>query len=52
MRRMLIERARQKCRQIHGGARQRRKLHPDLAAAPEPDEEPAALDTAPSKLGR
>src|SRR5438067_8425350 len=52
MRRILIERARQKRRRIHGGGRQRRELHPDLAAAPEPDEEPAALDTAPSKLGR
>jgi RNA polymerase sigma factor (TIGR02999 family) len=52
MRRILIERARQKRRQIHGGARQRRELHPDLAAAPEPDEDLVALDTALAKLGQ
>jgi RNA polymerase sigma factor (TIGR02999 family) len=51
MRRILIERARQKRRQIHGGARQRRELHPDIAAAPEPDEDLLALDAALAKLG-
>ena len=51
MRRILIERARQKRRQIHGGARQRQELHPDIAAAPEPDEEMLALDAALAKLG-
>src|SRR6516165_9210656 len=39
MRRILIERARQKHRRIHGGARQRQELHPELVAAPEPDED-------------
>jgi RNA polymerase sigma factor (TIGR02999 family) len=51
MRRILIERARQKRRRIHGGARQRRELHPDIAAAPEPDEDLLALDAALAKLG-
>src|SRR5262245_49918945 len=32
MRRILIERARQKRRGIHGGTRQRWELHPDIAA--------------------
>jgi RNA polymerase sigma factor (TIGR02999 family) len=50
MRRILIERARQKRRQIYGGGRQRRELHPDLVASPEPDEELLALDTALAKL--
>jgi RNA polymerase sigma factor (TIGR02999 family) len=46
MRRILIERARQKQRLRHGGGRQRQQLHPDLAATPEPDEELLALDAA------
>jgi RNA polymerase sigma factor (TIGR02999 family) len=46
MRRILIERARQKRRQIHGGDRQQRELHPDIAAATEPDEDLLALDSA------
>ena len=50
MRRILIERARQKRRQIHGGERQRRELHPDIAASTEPDEDLLALDTALAKL--
>ncbi len=50
MRRILIERARRKRRQIHGGGRQRRELHPDLVAAPEPDEDLLALDAALAKL--
>jgi RNA polymerase sigma factor (TIGR02999 family) len=50
MRRILIERARWKHRQIHGGGRQRREFHPDLAASPEPDEELLALDTALARL--
>jgi RNA polymerase sigma factor (TIGR02999 family) len=50
MRRILIERARHKRRQIRGGARQRRELHPGLAATLEPDEELLALDTALAKL--
>lgn len=51
MRRILIERARKKIRQIHGGDRRHEKLHPDLVAAPEPDEELLALDAALAKLG-
>lgn len=50
MRRILIERARRKRRRIHGGERKREMLHPDLVAAPEPDEELLALDTALAKL--
>ena len=50
MRRILIERARRKRRQIHGGGRQRRELHPDIAASPEPDEDLLALDTALARL--
>jgi RNA polymerase sigma factor (TIGR02999 family) len=50
MRRILIERARQKGRRIHGGGRQRRELHPDIAAAPEPDADLLALDAALAKL--
>jgi RNA polymerase sigma factor (TIGR02999 family) len=51
MRRILIERARQKRRRIHGGGRQRRELHPDIAAAPEPGEDLLALDAALARLG-
>ena len=50
MRRILIERARRKRCQIHGGGRQRRELHPDLVASTEPDEDLLALDTALAKL--
>ena len=50
MHRILIERARQKRRQVHGGRRQRRELHPDLVASPEPDEDLLALDSALAKL--
>jgi RNA polymerase sigma factor (TIGR02999 family) len=50
MRRILIERARRKGCQIHGGERQRRELHPDIAASTEPDEDLLALDTALAKL--
>ena len=50
MRRILIERARQKRRRIHGGGRQRRELHPDLVASSEPDEDLLALDTALARL--
>ena len=50
MRRILIERARQKRRAIHGGGRLRQELHPDLVASPEPDEKLLALDTALAKL--
>jgi RNA polymerase sigma factor (TIGR02999 family) len=47
-RRILIECARQKQRQRHGGRRP--EMHPDLVAAPEPDEELLALDAALSKF--
>jgi RNA polymerase sigma factor (TIGR02999 family) len=50
MRRILIERARRKSCQIHGGERQRRELHPDIAASTEPDEDLLALDNALAKL--
>ncbi|MGH7168805.1 MAG: ECF-type sigma factor [Gemmataceae bacterium] len=50
MRRILIERARQKQRIIHGGGRQRQELHPDLAAAPAPNDDLLALDAALAKL--
>src|SRR5262245_449956 len=43
MRRILIERARRKQRPAHGGGRQRLELHPDLVAAPQPDETLLAL---------
>jgi RNA polymerase sigma factor (TIGR02999 family) len=46
MRRILIERARHKRRIIHGGGRQRQELHPDLVAAPGPDDDLLALDAA------
>ncbi len=50
MRRILIERARQKRRKVHGGGRQRQELHPDLVAAPAPDENLLALDAALARL--
>jgi RNA polymerase sigma factor (TIGR02999 family) len=49
MRRILIERARQKQRILHGGLR-RQEMDPDLVAAPEPEEELLALDAALAKL--
>jgi RNA polymerase sigma factor (TIGR02999 family) len=52
MRRILIERARQKQRLIHGGGRRRQAMDPDLVAAPEPDEELLALDAALAKLAQ
>jgi RNA polymerase sigma factor (TIGR02999 family) len=52
MRRILIERARRKQRIVHGGGRRREELHPDLVAAPEPDEELLALDAALAKLAQ
>ncbi len=50
MRRILIDRARQKQRVVHGGGRVREEIHPDIIAAPEPDEELLALDRALTKL--
>ena len=50
MRRILIERARRKRRIVHGGGRQRQELHPDLVAAPAPNEDLLALDAALAKL--
>ena len=50
MRRILIERARRKRRQIHGGDLQRRELHPDVVASREPDADLLALDAALAKL--
>jgi RNA polymerase sigma factor (TIGR02999 family) len=52
MRRILIERARRRRRQVHGGGRKRQELHPDLAAAPEPDADLLALDAALVKLAQ
>ena len=48
MRRILIDRARRKQAERHGGGRQRQPL--DAVAAPEPDEELLALDEALGKL--
>jgi RNA polymerase sigma factor (TIGR02999 family) len=50
MRRILIERARHKRRQIHGGGLRRRELHPDLVAVPEPKDDLLALDAALARL--
>src|SRR5437588_3430905 len=52
MRRILVERARHKRRPVHGGGRRRQELHPDLAAAPEPDAVLLALDAALVKLAQ
>lgn len=52
MRRILVEAARRKKREKHGGDRRREELHPDLVAAPEPDEELLALDAALAKLAQ
>jgi len=48
MRRILIDRARRKRSRKHGGRRRRQEL--DALAAPQPDEELLALDTAVDKL--
>jgi RNA polymerase sigma factor (TIGR02999 family) len=50
MRRILIERVRRKRRAIHGGGRKRQELHPDLVAAPVPNEDLLALDDALTKF--
>jgi RNA polymerase sigma factor (TIGR02999 family) len=50
MRRILIERARHKQRLRHGGGRQRQELHPDLVAAPAPNNDLLALDAALARL--
>jgi RNA polymerase sigma factor (TIGR02999 family) len=50
MRRILIERARRKKRQVHGGGCQKVDLDPDLVAAREPAEELLALNAALDKL--
>jgi RNA polymerase sigma factor (TIGR02999 family) len=50
MRRILIDRARQKQRIVHGGGRQRQELRPDLATAPQDDDDLLALDTALARL--
>jgi RNA polymerase sigma factor (TIGR02999 family) len=50
MRRILVERARRRRRIIHGGGRRRQELHPDLAAAPVPDDQLLALDAALARL--
>src|ERR1035438_7721960 len=50
MRHILVERARKKQRMIHGGGRRREELHPDLVAAPVPDDDLLALDAALAKL--
>jgi RNA polymerase sigma factor (TIGR02999 family) len=52
MRRILIERARKDQRLIHGGGRKREELHPDLVAAPAPDDNLLALDEALAKLAK
>src|SRR2546421_3982422 len=51
MRRILVENARRKGRVKHGRGRRRQELHPDLAAAPQPDDQLLALDAALAKLG-
>ncbi len=50
MRRILIERARRKKRQVHGGSCQQVDLEPELVAAREPAEELLALNEALDKL--
>jgi RNA polymerase sigma factor (TIGR02999 family) len=52
MRRILVEGARRKARPKHGGGRRRQEMHPDLVAAPEPDEDLLALDAALAQLAR
>ncbi len=50
MRRILVESARRKRRVKQGGGRQRQQLHPDLVAAPVPDDDLLALDAALARL--
>ena len=50
MRRILIENARRKKRLKHGGGRVRVEPEPDIAIAPEPDDDILALDAALEKL--
>jgi RNA polymerase sigma factor (TIGR02999 family) len=52
MRRILVDNARRKARIKHGGGRRRQELHPDLVAAPEPDEGILALDAALAKFAK
>src|SRR5213083_856275 len=52
MRRILVENARRKRRLKHGGGMQRRELHADVGATPEPDEDLMALDAALSKFAQ
>jgi RNA polymerase sigma factor (TIGR02999 family) len=52
MRRILVENARRKRRLKHGGGRQRHEVHPDLVAAPEPNEALLAVDAALAKLAQ
>jgi RNA polymerase sigma factor (TIGR02999 family) len=50
MRRILVDRARRKAAARHGGDRARVELEPDLAAAPEVQEDLIALDDALNRL--
>ncbi len=50
MRRILIERARHKRRQVHGGGRQRLELHPEIVAEADPNQDLLDLNAALSKL--
>lgn len=50
MRRILVEQARRKRTQRHGGQRQREEIDPDHLAAPMPDEELLALNEALDRL--
>ncbi len=52
MSRILVENARQKGREKHGGGRNRVDLEPDLIAAPEPDDDVLALNAALEKLAQ
>ena len=52
MRRILIERARKRRRQIHGGDRQRCELVPDAVASLESNQDLLVLDAALSKLAK
>lgn len=50
MRRILVERARRRGRQVHGGGRRRVPLEPDLIADRQPDEDLLELDAALDRL--
>ena len=52
MRRILVENARRKRRQRHGGDLVRQDLEPDQVAAPESSEELLAVDEALDRLAR